>query len=44
VDKQGLKEVLGAALKEGRSQKKSLPDQQTGQKGKLRPGETLHFS
>lgn len=37
VDKQGLKEVLGAALKEGASQKKS-------QKGELRPGETLHFS
>jgi len=53
VDKQGLKEVLGAALKEGISQK-SLPDkpppkeaqqgEQTDQKGELRPGETLRFS
>ncbi len=54
VDRQGLKEVLGEALKEGTSQKKSLPIE-AGQKdepntktslvrGKLRPGETLRFS
>ncbi|MDP4007431.1 MAG: type IV secretion system DNA-binding domain-containing protein [bacterium] len=37
VDKQGLKEALGAALKEGASQKKE-------ERGELHPGETLHFS
>ena len=37
VDKQGLKEVLGAALQEGKDQKKT-------QKGELYPGETLKFS
>ncbi|MDA1337472.1 MAG: type IV secretion system DNA-binding domain-containing protein [bacterium] len=37
VDKQGLKEVLGEALKEGRAGKKV-------EKGELLPGETLKFS
>jgi len=37
VDKQGLKEVLGAALQE-RQSKKNI------QKGELKPGETLRFS
>jgi len=37
VDKQGLKEVLGEALKKDESQEKI-------QKGELRPGETLRFS
>jgi len=37
VDKQELKEVLGAALKEAEPQKKN-------QKGELHPGQTLHFS
>ena len=37
VDKQGLKEALGAALKEATPQKKT-------QKGELYPGQTLHFS
>ena len=36
VDKQGLREVLGAALKEGASQRKP-------ERGKLFPGETLRF-
>ena len=37
VDKQGLKEALGVALKEAAPQKKT-------QKGELHPGQTLHFS
>ena len=37
VDKQGLKEALDVALKEGGSQKNP-------KKGELRPGETLHFT
>ena len=37
VDKQGLKEALGAALKEATPQKKT-------QKGERYPGQTLHFS
>lgn len=37
IDKQGLKEALGAALKEGEAQKNI-------QKGELKPGETLRFS
>lgn len=37
VDKQGLKDALGAALQQGASQKEP-------EKGELRPGETLHFS
>jgi len=37
VDKQGLKEVLGAALQERQSEKNI-------QKGELKPGETLRFS
>jgi len=48
VDKQGLKEVLGAALKETEPQKKTQKEEPSTKtslaRGKLQPGETLRFS